>query len=260
MTTNKVYYRLIFDLLFSKPLCLLCGLPCSPGSQICTGCKTDLPWLQDHCIRCAEPLPKTSTELLKPDEARRKQTNQSRINSQKICGRCQKDPPAFDRTLAPFQYEEPIKQLIATLKNKGRLDIIELAAELFTEHLRDRITQQPPQLIVPVPLHRNRLYSRGYNQAAEWAERLSEKLDIPYDKRSCRRLINTPHQQGLSAAARRKNLRHCFHITSPLGVERVAIVDDVMTTGSTVNALAHKLKDAGVTHVEIWCFARTPAR
>ena len=260
MTTNKVNYRLFLDLLFSKPLCLLCGLPCSPDSQICLGCKKDLPWLQNHCRLCAQPLPKTSTELHKLDEVTRKQTNQSWTNSQRICGRCLKNPPAFDRILAPFQYEEPIKQLIATLKNKGRLDIFELAAGLFCEHLSDQIAQQPPQLIVPVPLHRNRLYSRGYNQAAEWAERLSEKLNIPCDKRSCRRLINTPHQQGLTAAARRKNLQHCFHIASPPEVDRIAIVDDVVTTGSTVNALAHKLKDAGVSHVEIWCFARTPTR
>ena len=260
MNKQKVYYRLFFDLFLSKSLCLICGLHSAPNELICAGCKADLPWLQDHCKQCAQPLPCQPLSCAQLPSKKSIEAHKSGSSSQIICGRCLKDPPAFDSTLVPFQYEQPIKQLVTSLKNKGQLDTIELAAQLFTEHLKDRISHQPPQLIVPVPLHLKRLYSRGYNQATELASRLSQILDIPCDKRSCRRILNTPHQQGLNATARRQNLRHCFNIAATFQAERVAIVDDVMTTGSTVNALAYKLKEAGVSHVEIWCFARTPTR
>ncbi len=236
MFSPEDYIRLIFN----HSLCLLCSDRIAEGSLICPSCQADLPWLHNQCYQCAEPLVETT--------------------STQRCGRCLRRPPAFDHSLVPFLYLFPVDRLTACLKNRGRLQIIELAARLFCHRFAEQIHASPPQLIVPVPLHSRRQRQRGYNQAAEWGLRLSRQLEIPCDRRLCRRILDTPHQQGLTATERRRNLRGAFQVTSPPPVEHIALVDDVITTGSTLDALAQELKKQGISRVDVWCLARTPAR
>jgi ComF family protein len=112
--------------------------------------------------------------------------------------------------------------------------------------------------LVPVPLHPGRLAERGYNQALEIARVLGGGLDLPLDSRCCHRVAATPPQAGLDEVARRRNIRGAFAVHSPLPWSRVAIVDDVVTTGSTVSELARVLRRAGVREIEVWAAARTP--
>ncbi len=243
MFLDEVNFRLFFDRLLAKSNCLLCSQPLRNGELICDGCHSDLPWLQHSCQQCAEPLHGiTSSTGLSP-----------------ICGQCLRKPPKFDRTLAPMSYEFPVNFLISQLKHQAKPDLLQLCCDLFLHRFKTEISQQPPQLIIPVPLHRNRLYDRGYNQAAEWARHLSQQLDIPFDQTICKRITATPHQQGLSAKQRRRNLKNAFKVEHQQLLSHVAIVDDVMTTGTTLDLLAHELRKSGITRIDAWCLARTPS-
>jgi len=133
-------------------------------------------------------------------------------------------------------------------------------ARLLGEQLARRLAQEAPRpdLIIPVPLHRARLRERGYNQALEIARPLARALGVPLDFRSLVRIRATAPQTGMTVKARRKNLRAAFALRDAAAVRnlRVALVDDVMTTGSTVQAAAKCLRAAGAREVEIWVIAR----
>ncbi len=121
---------------------------------------------------------------------------------------------------------------------------------------RLRKEQKPPELIIPVPLHPARYRSRGFNQAIEIAWPISKALDIPIDNHTIKRIVNTGTQTKLHARERRKNLRGAFQLKKPLTAKHIAIIDDVITTGSTVTELAVVLKKAGAERIEVWSFAR----
>jgi ComF family protein len=124
----------------------------------------------------------------------------------------------------------------------------------LAEHLKQ--SAQVPDLIVPVPLHKFRYRERGFNQAIEIAKIFSKELHIPLDITSCIRHHDTPHQIELSAKQRRKNMKNVFTLIKPINANHVAILDDVMTTGSTAHELASLLKKAGVSRIDIWACAR----
>ncbi|MEH6473743.1 MAG: ComF family protein [Halopseudomonas sp.] len=249
MKNIKVYFRLFFEQLFSSPRCLLCQLSSQREIPLCQGCEADLPWLNRHCQHCAEPLPEALSPSHSPDLT---------------CGRCLKSPPAFSHTLAPLRYEFPVDLLIRRFKHRAERHSVELLSRLFVQRLQQFQLDSPlPQQLIPVPLHRNRLYQRGFNQSLELAESIGQRLDIRVNNRACSRLLNTPHQQGLSAKQRRRNLRHAFAVDrTQLGrvgpCLHIALIDDVMTTGTTAQALALTFRQAGVEQVDIWCLARTP--
>jgi ComF family protein len=115
-----------------------------------------------------------------------------------------------------------------------------------------------PDLILPVPLHATRLRERGYNQAAEIARTVGRELSIPVDLRSCARVLATTPQSGLEQKARRRNVRGAFRVVRSPGADRIAILDDVVTTGSTVSELSKALLKAGAERVDVWAAARTP--
>ncbi|MBI5041994.1 MAG: ComF family protein [Gammaproteobacteria bacterium] len=216
--------------------CTLCLAPDSSGLNLCRDCRADLPWLIGGCPRCALP---TSA----PGQP---------------CGACQRRPsgfdPGFDRTVTLFQYAPPIDHLVQRFKFGQGLHLARLFAALLAERLRD---STPPDCIIPVPLHPNRQRQRGFNQALEIARPLARQLGCPLDYHSCQRIRATPAQSQLSAAQRRRNLRGAFTLIRPLAVKHVALVDDVMTTGSTLEALADTLRAAGVEMIEAWVCART---
>jgi ComF family protein len=171
-----------------------------------------------------------------------------------LCGRCLSRNPAFDETIAPFIHQGAVRNLIGTLKFGTHYKNARLLGMLLSDHLKH--TAERPDLILPVPLHKARYRQRGFNQAIEIARTVAKELQIPLDLSSCERHRDTPHQTQLSAKKRRKNLKNAFSIIKPIHARHIAILDDVMTTGSTAHELAYVLKKAGVSRVDVWVCAR----
>lgn len=210
--------------------CLLCGAS-SGAHPLCAGCRADLPWLrQSHCPSCATPTP-----------------------TGEICGACLKHPPAFDRTRAALIYRFPLDRLIPRLKYQGQLAI----APALGECLASAVERAPrPDLLVPMPLHAKRIRERGFNHAGEIARFLARQFDLPLDLDRCRRIRDTPPQMGLKYDARRRNVRGAFACSATVHGQHIALIDDVMTTGTSLDELAATLKHAGAREVSCWVVAR----
>lgn len=213
----------------SQP-CLLCGRRCH-GAPLCAACLGELPRLPAaRCPTCALPTP-----------------------TGEVCGACLKRPPRFDRCRAVFVYAFPADVLVQQLKYGSELA---LAGFLARQLAQEVVSHPPPDLILPMPLHPRRLGERGFNQAVELGRQLSARLGIPMRLEACRRVRDTPAQAGLDLEARRRNLRGAFHCTDLKGL-RVALLDDVMTTGASLDELAKAAIDAGAAGVQAWVVART---
>lgn len=165
--------------------------------------------------------------------------------------------PHFDCCYAALIYAHPVNSLITRLKFKHQLEIAGLLAQTLEQYLHGKDFARP-DFILPIPLHPTRLKERGFNQAVEIARPLSRAFDLPLETRLCRRIRVTPSQRELSQRERRKNLRHAFSLHGSVSGARIALVDDVMTTGSTLDELARELARAGAQQVIAWCVARTP--
>jgi len=216
------------------PRCRLCGAASHTPRPLCRPCAAELPWLQRGCPQCAYPL----VDAGPPGR----------------CGRCQRQPPAFDVTEALFHYRPPVDYLVKRLKFSGELALGPLLGELLAARIGRR-TEPLPQQLIPVPLHPVRQRERGFNQATELAHSLGRHLRIPLARHLCRRRRNTGAQSLLPLSARRLNLRDAFAVRGQCAAH-VAIVDDVMTTGHTVNELARVLRRAGAVRIEVWVIAR----
>jgi ComF family protein len=219
---------------------LLCAEPAEENIPICMACETELPWLGDHCQTCALPLPGTGL----------------------TCGQCLKQPPAFERVAAPWSYSFPLDTLITRFKHSAKWPFGRLLADLLAQYLQHRFDEDlnRPDALVPVPLATKRLRQRGFNQAAMLARWLGGHLDIPCDETLLLRTQDTSAQQDLNAEARKKNLRNAFALIPGAQIKgrHLALVDDVLTTGATAQALARLLMDAGAARVDVYCLARTP--
>ncbi len=200
--------------------------------HLCAGCLDDLPWHgEPQCPRCAIPSP-----------------------GNQVCGACLRHPPSFDRTRAALAYAYPLDRLIPRLKYHGRLAIAPALGECLAQSvaLDDR-----PDVLVAMPLHARRIRERGFNHATEIAREVSRQLGIPLDTRSCQRIRDTPPQMKLKHDARRRNVRGAFRCTGDIRGQHVALIDDVMTTGTSLDELAATLKRAGARQVTCWVAART---
>jgi ComF family protein len=152
-----------------------------------------------------------------------------------------------------YHYAFPFDALIQHCKYGGAQEL----ADLFARALAHRLRSLPlPELIVPMPLHAARLRQRGFNQALEIARRLGVLLNLPC-RHACRRLRDTPPQAGLDLATRKRNLRGAFVCDEDLTGKRIALVDDVMTSGSSLNELTKAARSAGAVEVSAWVVART---
>lgn len=216
--------------------CPLCDVPLPIGEHLCKSCHNALPLLDRPCPQCG---------LVLPVEA----------PSEQCCGSCQTDPPDFDRLIATSQYAPPMSQLIMGFKFHRQLQY----ARLFAQLLANAVQQSGhglPEIILPVPLHASRQRQRGYNQALEIARLLSRWLDIPVARNVLQRIRATAAQSDLDAAARIENVRGAFKLRQALPYRHVALLDDVVTTGNTVNEITRVLKKSGVQRVDVWCIAR----
>ena len=212
--------------------CLLCGRPSGRPLDLCAGCDGALPRLTSACHRCALPLPVPGT-----------------------CGRCLRQPPPFDASIVSCHHAHPVDHMIHRLKYSGDLAQAGVLATLLATRVREG-SAPLPEALVPVPLHWRRLLTRGFNQALELALPLGRALGIPVRDRLVVRERATPPQVGLSRELRRRNLSAAFGVRPGPLPGHLALVDDVVTSASTVAALAGCLRRAGVARVEVWAVAR----
>jgi ComF family protein len=208
--------------------------------RVCSACRDRFAPTASRCARCALP---TASGLAS-------------------CGTCIAAPPPYAATFARVDYAYPWDRLIPAFKFHGALELAPELAEMIVEARSDRASIDDAPTVVPVPLAATRLRERGYNQAWELARRAARRLGLRADAGLLLRLRETPHQLALPPEARVGNVRDAFAVEPRrLGEVRgrsFAVVDDVMTTGSTVGEIATVLQRAGAARVEVWIVARTP--
>jgi ComF family protein len=210
--------------------CLLCQ-GASGNRLLCEACARELPTSASACPRCAAAGAGDAE-----------------------CGACLADPPHYDASRAAFVYAYPTDALIQSLKYGGQLAL----AGLFARELHRRIGHAGRvDLIMPLPLHPRRLAERGFNQAAEIARVLSRLCDLRMNTQFARRVRNTAPQTALPWRERATNMRGAFACDPGVAGLRIAVVDDVMTTGATLDEFARTLKQSGAARVENWVVART---
>ncbi|MCB1841394.1 MAG: ComF family protein [Halioglobus sp.] len=224
--------------------CALCGFASDSHLPLCAGCKADLALNTHACLRCAIPLP----PMAGPDAEAR------------TCGTCLQQPPAFARAIAPWIYEEHLAHLIQRWKYRSERWLTPLLSSLLAE---SGASPHNVDLLVPVPMHWRRRWHRGYNQSELLAHQLLRNspgfAHARVDTALTRRNRATRAQSGMRAGERRANLRGAFTVMRPCDNLRIAIVDDVLTTGATAATIATEIAAAGAARIELWCLARTPA-
>lgn len=214
--------------------CYLCLDPGQrPALDLCAACEADFPRNSPACLTCAAPMSGTDA----------------------ICRHCRRRGRAFDMAWAPYRYEFPLPELIHRMKYRGQLPITRILGCLLGRRVAER-GHLAVDAIVPVPLHAARERERGYNQAREIAHFAAREIGLPVQDRLARRIRETAEQTALSGGARRRNLRGAFMAEAGDVPARVAIVDDVLTTGATVESLALALRRAGCRRIEVWAVAR----
>lgn len=219
-------------------LCCLCGDETNTHRDLCSVCKANLPWVNERCYRCGLNM---------------------QNNHLAYCQSCIDKPPAFDRMCSLFSYDLPVTQLITGLKFGRQLAYGRVLGDMLADAvLNDWYTDVTlPDAVIPMPLHATRLKARGYNQSHELLWPLVKRSKIALLPEAVKRIRNTKPQSGLNAEQRRLNLSKAFCLKAPIMLEHVAIVDDVVTTGSTMSALCTLLKnEGGVSQVDVWCICR----
>jgi len=210
--------------------CVFCGAA-RPHDGICAGCRNDLPGRgAPRCPVCA-----------------------NLTTAAQVCGECLSRPPTFSRTSVAASYRFPMDSAILRLKYAGDLAIAEPLAALLAEQMAH---EPPPDLLVPMPMAPSRLRERGFNQALEIARGLSSRLNLRLATDVCHRTRHSPPQTSLPWDERRRNIRGAFACGKDLTGKRVAVVDDVLTTGATLDELAGILLRAGAAEVVGWVVAR----
>ena len=218
-------------------ICLQCDAPGSNRIDLCERCFKSLPWVHYACQRCALSLTSGNANL---------------------CGACRNKKFYFDHVYAPFQFEGFIRDAVYQFKFNQKLNQGKLLAHLFIKHI-EKQQLNIPEIIIPVPLHKNRIHKRGYNQALEIARIVSKEIDNELSYREIYRNRDTGVQMELPAKQRHKNVKDAFSLKENSTIfknKHVCIMDDVVTTGNTVNEVAKNIKSAGAKRIDVWCIAR----
>lgn len=216
--------------------CIICNDKANRELDLCIECEKLLPWLKNSCMYCAISLPST----------------------QSVCGACLKKPLPFHKLHVLFSYTEIIKKFITGLKFQKRLIYAHILGTLLAEKISAQYQNEKlPDMLIPVPLHKKRLYERGFNQAIEIARPISRKFNIPIGYKSCKRIVHTAAQSSLPANQRSSNVKNAFVAHKHLAYQHVALLDDVITTGHTLTEISRALYDVGVKRIDAWCCART---
>lgn len=224
-------FRSVLDFAL-PPRCGGCGAIVDDVDSFCTDCWRKLEFLQGGCERCGLPLKGTEAET---------------------CGACLAQPPRLDRIRAAVAYDDISRSIALRLKYGRKIAL----ARTMSRYMRPLVGELPSDaLLVPVPLHRRRLWSRGFNQSAIVARELSRRTGIPVAVDALRRTRANPPLKGMGMRQRRRTVAGAFRSTMDLRGQTVILVDDVLTTGSTANACARVLKRAGAGRVDLVSWAR----
>lgn len=228
------------DVLF-PPLCLSCNAPVAEHHSLCGGCFGKISFLTGNCCaQCAIPL-------------------HFNMGVGSKCGACLKSPPYFDSTTAICRYETTSSKLVTGIKYSDRLHLIKSIAGMMADKAQPDIATT--DLIIPVPLHFIRQWRRMSNQSALLASEIARKTKKPWRSDVIKRTHHTPPQASLTRKRRHTNVAKAFAIEDKkhkfIAGRNIMLVDDVMTTGATLNACAKALKDAGAAKVQVLVFART---
>jgi len=215
------------------PHCLVCGL--DRGDPLCDGCRLDFFAAAPRCACCALRLPGSAGER---------------------CGRCLREPPHFDATIALADYAPPLDRMIAALKFGGRLPLAAAFGTLLERAAKEALAAA--DLLAPVPLSFERQSERGFNQAQEIARRIAAASGVPLRGDLLLRTRHTAAQMNLALEARRRNVGGAFVARGDLAGMHIVVVDDVMTTGATLDEIASVLKRAGAARVTNLVVGRTP--
>ena len=235
---NKIRAQIIGQLLPS--FCLLCSDSHSSSSQLCSGCQQDLPFNTHACRHCALPVTEGS----------------------QFCGSCLTKPPAYDRCISPFRYEPPVADFIHAFKYRRDFASGGLLAELLVQGLKEHYASSAwPDLLIPVPMHWRRLWVRGFNHSTQLSKSIHRQLksEITFNPGLLKRVKASTPQSQLNAKERQRNLKGAFKASKQCRGLRIALLDDVITTGSTIDACCDALKKSGAMEVDVWSIARTPA-
>lgn len=215
--------------------CQLCGTAAS--ATICTACVRDLPFrLRQGCTCCGQMGDEQSLEG-------------------ETCGDCLAVPPKFDVTQSAFLYAFPLDKLMQSFKFNANLALLDLFVDHFVSTLKNNVATMP-DVIIPMPLAKKRLATRGFNQSALLAREIGKRLNVKVESHGLLRVRETPPQAGLNRSARLKNMKGAFDCAQNLSGLRIALVDDVMTTGATMSDAARALKKQGAAIVDAWVIAR----
>lgn len=235
---QQLTYHLCQKWLESTLPCVLCEAPATAKknqSTLCNDCINLLPWYHEpRCPKCALP-------------------NAAGI----LCGHCLQHPPAFDQTVTAFRYAYPLDRLLHQFKYHQQLAIGHLLANHLMNQLGSIAETERPHSMVAMPMHPNRVKERGFNHALELAKEVHKHWHIPLDIQGCTRLIDTPTQAGMDMKTRVSSLRGAFSTSLNWYGKHVIVVDDVMTTGASMHAVAKVLKKAGATRITALVLART---
>jgi ComF family protein len=212
---------------------MICNHPADNPVAVCHDCSQKLPENPSSCSCCAAPLPSPG----------------------RLCPQCQTNPPAFASSFIPFRYEKPLDQLIWKFKFRNNLVSGKLLADLFLQQLEQNAIELP-EVIIPVPLHNSRLRQRGYNQASWLATQVGKRTGIPVDKQTLVKTTKTPAQHELGLRQRMHNLENAFQLTQTLRYRHVAIMDDVVTTGTTAGEISKLLLQNSQMTIQVWALAR----
>lgn len=228
------------SLRWPTPACILCNLASDSALPLCAECRCCLIQNQTACSRCALPLP-DQTHLL--------------------CGQCQTHPPPYYNAIVPWRYEEHLAYIIKQWKFHQATWLSALLATLWHQGLQAfTVNALEVDAIIPVPLHWRRRWQRGYNQSLLLARAINTAArprPTPPIKEHCLyRTRHTAAQSGMNARQRRRNMSNAFGVRGQLTGLHVALIDDVMTTGTTLSAAATTLLDAGAERVTVWALAR----
>jgi ComF family protein len=201
--------------------------------SLCQPCEQYLPWLKSNCSRCALPL----------------------VGKGLLCKHCLQIPPLYDRLQALFDYAWPLREFITQFKFGAHHHFAKLLGKLMANYLE---LTAPVECIIPVPLHKHRQIQRGFNQTLELATIIAKEKNLILEKRSCAKIIETRAQSSLRASSRTRNITpRVFAISPHFKAKRVLVIEDIVTTGATINAFAKALKQHGVEHIEVWACCRT---
>ena len=239
---HKLYKTILTD------VCCLCDTEGLSGLDLCQQCHKRLPHNHFSCSKCAAPVAYSPPG----------------VRGSRLCGACLSNPGYIDEAVIPYLYRPPVDFMIKRLKFSEENKFSRLLGELLADAIERRYDSESapdfPDIVLPVPVHRQRLVERGFNQAEQIARTVTRRFGIPTDTTSITRSVSKLPQSELSAAQREANIRRAFDLqqTQNLRGCHVAILDDVYTTGATAKAISRRLKSAGTRRISVWAVARTP--